>query len=54
LRGRGAFVYPIASQYTNSPQPIRSPGAVQGFGVLIAVDELEDALVVRQVSEVGS
>jgi hypothetical protein len=25
---------------------------VQGFGVLIAVDELEDALVVRQVSEV--
>ncbi|KAJ7134353.1 hypothetical protein C8R44DRAFT_610147 [Mycena epipterygia] len=32
-------------------EPIRTPGAVQGFGVLIAVDELEDALVVRQVSE---
>ncbi|KAJ6557231.1 hypothetical protein DFH09DRAFT_1280009 [Mycena vulgaris] len=32
-------------------EPIRAPGAVQGFGVLIAVDELEDALVVRQVSE---
>jgi hypothetical protein len=26
---------------------------VQGFGVLIAVDELEDALIVRQVSEVA-
>jgi hypothetical protein len=37
---------------TNLLQPIRTPGAVQGFGVLIAVDELEDALVVRQVSEV--
>ncbi|KAJ7366589.1 hypothetical protein DFH08DRAFT_678657 [Mycena albidolilacea] len=32
-------------------EPIRTPGAVQGFGVLIAIDELEDALVVRQVSE---
>ncbi|KAF7365436.1 ATP-binding cassette transporter [Mycena venus] len=32
-------------------EPIRTPGAVQGFGVLIAVDELEDALIVRQVSE---
>ncbi|KAJ7505555.1 hypothetical protein B0H11DRAFT_1796399 [Mycena galericulata] len=32
-------------------EPIRAPGAVQGFGVLIVVDELEDALVVRQVSE---
>jgi light-regulated signal transduction histidine kinase (bacteriophytochrome) len=32
-------------------QPIRTPGAVQAFGVLIAVDEQEDALVVRQVSE---
>ncbi|KAJ7202822.1 hypothetical protein GGX14DRAFT_523685 [Mycena pura] len=32
-------------------EPIRSPGAVQGFGVLIAVDELADVLVVRQVSE---
>ncbi|KAJ7134984.1 hypothetical protein C8R43DRAFT_894662 [Mycena crocata] len=32
-------------------EPIRTPGAVQGFGVLIAVDELEDALVVHQVSE---
>ncbi|KAK7049021.1 hypothetical protein R3P38DRAFT_3620537 [Favolaschia claudopus] len=31
--------------------PIRTPGAVQGFDVLIAVDELGDALVVRQVSE---
>jgi len=34
-------------------QPIRTPGAVQGFGVLVALDELEDTLVVRQVSEVG-
>ena len=33
-------------------EPIRTPGAVQGFGVLIAVDEMEDTLVVRQVSEV--
>lgn len=33
-------------------EPIRTPGAVQGFGVLIAVDEVDDALVVRQVSEV--
>ncbi|KDR82601.1 hypothetical protein GALMADRAFT_238000 [Galerina marginata CBS 339.88] len=32
-------------------EPIRTPGAVQGFGVLIAIDELEDTLVVRQVSE---
>ncbi|KAJ7857770.1 hypothetical protein B0H13DRAFT_1156234 [Mycena leptocephala] len=32
-------------------EPIRTPGAVQGFGVLIAVHEVEDALVVRQVSE---
>ncbi|KAJ7070009.1 hypothetical protein C8F01DRAFT_1114955 [Mycena amicta] len=32
-------------------EPIRAPGAVQGFGVLIAVEELDDALVVRQVSE---
>ncbi|KAJ7081401.1 hypothetical protein B0H15DRAFT_913009 [Mycena belliarum] len=32
-------------------EPIRAPGAVQGFGVLVVVDELEDALVVRQVSE---
>ncbi|KAF9534531.1 hypothetical protein CPB83DRAFT_844387 [Crepidotus variabilis] len=32
-------------------EPIRTPGAVQGFGVLIAVDELQDTLVVRQVSE---
>lgn len=33
-------------------QPICTPGAVQGFGVLIAIDELEDTLVVHQVSEV--
>ncbi|KAF5362908.1 hypothetical protein D9758_007118 [Tetrapyrgos nigripes] len=32
-------------------EPIRTPGAVQGFGVLIAVEEQEDTLVVRQVSE---
>ncbi|KAJ3715391.1 phytochrome-like protein [Lentinula raphanica] len=32
-------------------EPIRTPGAVQGFGVLIVVEEVEDALVVRQVSE---
>ncbi|KAF9267585.1 hypothetical protein L218DRAFT_1074312 [Marasmius fiardii PR-910] len=32
-------------------EPIRTPGAVQGFGVLIAVKELEDRLLVRQVSE---
>lgn len=32
-------------------EPIRTPGAVQGFGVLIVVDEKEDVLVVRQVSE---
>lgn len=35
-------------------QPIRTPGAVQGFGVLIAVkeDEVSGNLIVRQVSEV--
>ncbi|KAI5830635.1 phytochrome-like protein [Schizophyllum commune Tattone D] len=32
-------------------EPIRTPGAVQGFGVLIAVEELEETLLVRQVSE---
>ncbi|ESK91233.1 phytochrome-like protein [Moniliophthora roreri MCA 2997] len=32
-------------------EPIRTPGAVQGFGVLIAVEELEDRLLVRQASE---
>ncbi|KAF9534532.1 hypothetical protein CPB83DRAFT_756080 [Crepidotus variabilis] len=32
-------------------EPIRTPGAVQSFGVLIAVDQLHDTLVVRQVSE---
>ncbi|KIJ60294.1 hypothetical protein HYDPIDRAFT_99027 [Hydnomerulius pinastri MD-312] len=34
-------------------EPIRTPGAVQGFGVLIAVEDNEEAglLVVRQVSE---
>ncbi|KAL0578951.1 hypothetical protein V5O48_003043 [Marasmius crinis-equi] len=32
-------------------EPIRTPGAVQGFGVLIAVQELGDRLFVRQVSE---
>ncbi|KAJ7714208.1 hypothetical protein B0H16DRAFT_1742790 [Mycena metata] len=32
-------------------EPIRTPGAVQGFGVLIVVNELEDTLLVRQVSE---
>ncbi|KAL1745398.1 phytochrome-like protein [Schizophyllum fasciatum] len=32
-------------------EPIRTPGAVQGFGVLIAVEELEDTMLVRQVSE---
>ncbi|KAF8195506.1 hypothetical protein BJ912DRAFT_1021221 [Pholiota molesta] len=35
-------------------EPIRTPGAVQGFGVLIAVREIGDALVVRQVSENSS
>ncbi|TFY72877.1 hypothetical protein EVG20_g157 [Dentipellis fragilis] len=34
-------------------EPIRTPGAVQGFGVLVAVQENaeEDTLLVRQVSE---
>ncbi|KAH9480564.1 Cyanobacterial phytochrome B [Psilocybe cubensis] len=32
-------------------EPIHTPGAVQAFGVLIALDEVEDTLVVRQVSE---
>lgn len=36
-------------------EPIRTPGAVQGFGVLIAVDEDNENgnLIVRQVSEVN-
>ncbi|KAK0201599.1 hypothetical protein DFS33DRAFT_1385902 [Desarmillaria ectypa] len=38
-------------QKLNNLQPIRTPGAVQGFGVLIVVDERDDVLVVRQVSE---
>ena len=35
-------------------KPIHAPGSVQGFGVLIAVEEDDDSgnLVVRQVSEV--
>ena len=35
-------------------EPIRTPGAVQGFGVLVALQEDEDTgnLLVRQVSEV--
>ena len=33
-------------------QPIRTPGSVQGFGVLIAVEQVEDTFIVRQVSEV--
>ena len=35
-------------------QPIHAPGAVQGFGVLIAVEEDDETgnLIVRQVSEV--
>ncbi|KAF8505369.1 phytochrome-like protein [Hysterangium stoloniferum] len=32
-------------------EPIRVPGAVQGFGVLIALQEVDNFLVVRQVSE---
>ncbi|KAG6865508.1 hypothetical protein C0991_001938 [Blastosporella zonata] len=32
-------------------EPICTPGSVQAFGVLIAVQETEDTLVVRQVSE---
>ncbi|KAJ3813329.1 hypothetical protein F5876DRAFT_35338 [Lentinula aff. lateritia] len=35
-------------------EPIRAPGAVQGFGVLIVLEEKEEALVVRQVSENAS
>ncbi|KAJ3881750.1 hypothetical protein F5051DRAFT_473715 [Lentinula edodes] len=35
-------------------EPIRAPGAVQGFGVLIVLEEEEEALVVRQVSENAS
>ncbi|KIJ54813.1 hypothetical protein M422DRAFT_152482 [Sphaerobolus stellatus SS14] len=32
-------------------EPIRVPGAVQGFGVLVALKQEEDVLSVRQVSE---
>ncbi|KAH8824835.1 hypothetical protein DL96DRAFT_1467371 [Flagelloscypha sp. PMI_526] len=32
-------------------EPIRSPGAVQSFGVLIALEQTDDCLIVRQVSE---
>ena len=37
-------------------EPIRTPGAVQGFGVLIAVQDIQEdnLLVVRQVSEVST
>ncbi|KAJ3903582.1 hypothetical protein F5879DRAFT_143125 [Lentinula edodes] len=35
-------------------EPIRAPGAVQGFGVLIVLEEEGEALVVRQVSENAS
>ncbi|KAF4605638.1 Light-sensor Protein kinase [Pleurotus pulmonarius] len=37
--------------YKCEDEPIRTPGAVQGFGVLVVVEETEDALVVRQLSE---
>ncbi|KAG6832020.1 hypothetical protein H0H92_006056 [Tricholoma furcatifolium] len=32
-------------------EPICTPGSIQSFGVLIAVQEVEDTLIVRQVSE---
>lgn len=37
-------------------QPIHTPGAVQGYGVLIALEEDEEngTFIVRQVSEVRS
>lgn len=34
-------------------EPIRTPGAVQAFGVLVVLEQQSDALVVRQVSEVS-
>jgi hypothetical protein len=47
------FFLTLYSLYMRIYQPIRTPGAVQGFGVLIVVQEdLDgDKLVVRQVSE---
>jgi hypothetical protein len=47
------FSLTLYSLYMRMYQPIRTPGAVQGFGVLIVVQEdLDgDKLVVRQVSE---
>ena len=47
------FVFPVYFFFTYS-QPIRVPGAVQSFGVLVALREVEDegTLIVRQVSEV--
>lgn len=41
---------------TGKHQPIHIPGAVQGFGVLIALEEDLDSgnLVVRVVSEVSN
>jgi len=47
-------VYFVTMILMTFSQPIRVPGAVQGFGVLVALRQEEDALVVRQVSEVGS
>ena len=40
--------------WADAYQPIRTPGAVQGYGILVAVEEDEQTgdLVVRQVSEV--
>ena len=40
----------------NISKPIHAPGAVQGFGVLIVLEEDEEKgdLVVRQVSEACS
>ena len=56
MRGRGrclssVWACPVFSHRFS--QPIRTPGAVQGFGVLVALQDDPDSetLVVRQVSE---
>ncbi|OBZ71695.1 hypothetical protein A0H81_08582 [Grifola frondosa] len=49
----GRLCWPQGKLTTCEDEPIRTPGAVQGFGILMAVEEDEETgnLVVRQVSE---
>lgn len=53
-RGNHSVVEPSGKVRRCEDEPIRTPGAVQAFGVLVAVQDTEDSLVVRHVSENSS